>query len=302
MKKLILISCIALIGLGIYGASGMSSMQNKDDVQTIHEEDTPKHIKWRDGFTKTEGMIYVPETYEVAYNTLVALYNERKQKEGLQINVEDLVCKEATLIKHIKEQNKIIPQDYPPGTMLSPFVNLKEKYLNNIIFIPNKSLIDYKSGRNGLTKNQFKLISEQIDRYESESKKADEKLTEVMEINCSINQLPRSIHVFYYPSDVSRLWQPSINIDSNNQTLEVLNDGAYEGFLYVFEKNGKVTVSHDDFDEEEKEVSNDLINIKDIEKIVYLFFLYDSIPDNPSDPFTDGTSFYWPKMVIYNIK
>lgn len=302
MKKSILVSCIALIGLGIYGTSHMSVVKNKDEVKIVHEEDRPKHIKWREGFAKTEGMIYVPDTYEVAYNTLVDLYSELKQTEGLQTNVDDLIWKEDNLIKHIKEQNNIVPQDYPPGTMLSPFVNLNEKYFNNIIFIPNKSLIDYKSEKNGLTKNQLESITNQIDSYEEESKKADSKLIEVMEVDCSINQLPRSIHLFYYPTAVTRLWQPSMNVDADNQTLQVLNNGTYEGFTYIFEKNGKVSVIHNDMDEEKRQVIDRDISIEDIEKVVYLFFLYDFIPEDPLDPFTDGTSFYWPKIVVYNIK
>lgn len=121
---MILMSSIALIGLVIYGASGMSSMQNKNDVQRIDEEKSEKHVKWKAGFTKTKGMVYVPATYEAAYNTLVDIYNERKEKEELQSNVEDLFYEEAKLMKFIREQNEIVPQDYPTGTMISPSVDL----------------------------------------------------------------------------------------------------------------------------------------------------------------------------------
>ncbi len=294
MKKIILIGCLALIGLGCYGASEISNMQNKNNVQKKYEEEGEKHVEWKEGFTKTKGMIYVPESYEVAYTTLVDIYNERKEKEGLQGNVEELFYKEADLIKLIREQNKTRLQDYPSGTMLSPSVDLigSGGYYNNIIFIPNKVLTDYKDG--------FNLIHEQIDTYEEDSEKADKNLIEVMEINCSINQLPRNIDVFYYPRDILRLWQPTLKIDANNQTLEVLNDGEYKSYLYVFEKDGNITVSHDDIFVEES--NNPPIPINNIEKIVYLFFLPDFISDNPSDPFASGTSFYWPKMVIYNIE
>lgn len=104
-------------------------------------------------------MIYIPDTYEVAYTTLVDIYNERKAKEGLQLNVEDLFYEEAKLIKLIKEQNKIVPQDYPTGTMLSPSVDLigSGGYFNNIIFIPNKSWIDYKNGKKRAYKGAIQI-------------------------------------------------------------------------------------------------------------------------------------------------
>lgn len=314
MHKILATCLILLIGVSGYTVvQGLKSITTQEKQTTLmFTNEIDEQSPWQEGFTKTKSETYVPENFESAYSALVKYLNNKLRENGLPEDAEKRICTKEQLLKLLKENNRVYPQEYVPGAVLSPLgITDFNGHSNAIVYIPNKTLADFDTNNMDMSKKLYDLIYNDIAIY---SQKGEEEIAldemEIMEVACSMKQLPTYMLIFSRKEYISYSL-PIIN-DKVEDNIGIWNWGEpidlNQDYIYVCKTDRSII--RRDISEIIDISDNPSIKYSEVDKIIWLFFIPDyvqnySVKSTKESNESDKSllkSVYWPKVVIFNIK